>query len=134
MWGKISSVWFRTDEAGGRQTCFLHLDQFSPSRMNIRAVAVGCGSAHFYVAATDAAHAGEQVVAGFAPGQAGFVFLIRGFVVGVQVSDVFVHGFVGVCFAHFTEQTFFTDSCECVHCFFFLFFYIVSFYRERAPV
>ena len=52
--------------------------------MNIRAVAVGYGGAHFYIAATDAAHTGEQVVAGFALGQAGFVFLIRGFVVGVQ--------------------------------------------------
>ena len=61
--------------------------------MNIRAVAVGYGGAHFYIAAADAAHTGEQVVAGFAPGQAGFVFLIRGFVVGVQVGDVFVHGF-----------------------------------------
>lgn len=74
--------------------------------MNIRAVAVGYGGAHFYIAAADAAHTGEQVVAGFALGQAGFVFLIRGFVVGVQVGDVFVHGFVGVCFTHFTEQAF----------------------------
>lgn len=121
-----------TDEAGGRQTGFLHLDQFSPSRMNIRAVAVDYGGAHFYIAAADATHTGEQVVAGFALGQAGFVFLIRGFVVGVQVGDVFVHGFVGVCFTHFTEQAFFADSCECVHCFFFLFFYIVSFYRKRV--
>ena len=39
--------------------------------MNIRAVAVGYGGAHFYIAATDAAHTGEQVVAGFALGQAG---------------------------------------------------------------
>lgn len=86
MWGKISSVGFMTEEAGGRQTGFLHLDQFSPSRMNIRAVAVGCGSAHFYVAATDAAHAGEQVVAGFALGQAGFVFLIRGLSSGFRLA------------------------------------------------
>ena len=85
--------------------------------MNIRAVAVGYGGAHFYIAAADAAHTGEQVVAGFALGQAGFVFLIRGFVV-----DVFVHGFVGVCFTHFTEQAFFADSCGCVHCFFLLCF------------
>ena len=82
--------------------------------MNIRAVAVGYGGAHFYIAAADAAHTGEQVVAGFALGQAGFVFLIRGFVIGVQVGDVFVHGFVCVCFASFSV------------------FYIVSFYRKRA--
>ena len=117
MWRKISSVGFMTDEAGGRQTGFLHLDQFSPSRMNIRAVAVGYSGAHFYIAAADATHTGEQLVAGFAPGQAGFVFLIRGFVIGVQVGDVFVHGFVGVCFAHFTKQTFFTYSCGCIHSF-----------------
>ena len=90
--------------------------------MNIRAVAVSYGGAHFYIAAADAAYTGEQVVAGFALGQAGFVFLIRGFVVGVQVGDVFVHGFVGVCFTHFTEQAFFADSCGCVHCFFLLCF------------
>lgn len=100
--------------------------------MNIRAVAVSYGGAHFYIAAADAAHTGEQVVAGFALGQACFVFMLRGFVVGGQVGDVFVHGFVCVCFAHFTKQTFFADSCECVHCFFFLCFYIVSFYRKRA--
>ena len=122
MWRKISSVWFRTNEAGGRQTGFLYLDQFSPSRMNIRAVAVGYSGAHFYIAAADATHTGEQVVAGFAPGQATFVFMLRGFVIGGQVGDVFVHGFVGVCFTHFTEQAFFADSCECVHCFFFLCF------------
>ena len=90
--------------------------------MNIRAVAVSYGGAHFYIAAADAAHTGEQVVAGFALGQAGFVFMLRGFVVGGQVGDVLVHGFVGVCFTHFTEQAFFADSCECVHCFFFLCF------------
>ena len=95
---------------------------------------MGYGGAHFYIAAADAAHTGEQVVAGFALGQAGFVFLIRGFVVGVQVGDVIRTWFCRCLLRSFHEADIFADSCECVHCFSFSVFISCHFTGKGQPV